>query len=158
MASKVSSTVKETRARVTQEFTENLYQHRDEELEAFVKQRQLSQHTANIDTADSTAMYELVQPHTESMNWMLEEGLDLAISNLPEIHIRPTPDFPDIPQIKFKITKVQIQKPCYGGSSEPLYPHEARELGITYDAPFYITVERQVGEGVPEVYNYPASQ
>ena len=145
MTSKASAAVQSSRAKVTKDFEDKLFEDREADLERFIQERRLSQHTPNIDTADSTPMYDLVAPHVESMNWAFEEGLDLAIKNLPTILIGPSPAVPRMPVIKYRITGLSITKPVYGNSSDILLPHQARELGITYDAPMQIHLERQVG-------------
>jgi DNA-directed RNA polymerase I subunit RPA2 len=147
MTSKVSATVQTSRAKVTKDFEDKLYEEREEDLQRFIQERRLSQHTPNIETADSQSMYDLVEPHVESMNWAFDEGMEQAIKNLPPILINPNPNVPNMPIIKYRIASISLQKPVYGNSADVLLPHQCRELGITYDAPMQIQLERQIEDG-----------
>ena len=147
MSSKLSQTVQTSRATVTKDFEDRLFEEREQDLERFIQDRRLSQHTTNTETGDSQSLYDLVEPHVGSMNWAFDEGIDMALKNLPTILINPNPNVPNMPIIKYRIASLQFQKPVYGSSSDALLPNQCRELGITYDAPMQIMLERQIEDG-----------
>lgn len=115
------------------------------------KKRLKSQFSSN-QSGDSRWQKELVEPHIESFNWMVEKdgGQDLIVKNIPTYTIRSTEEF-DIPEITYYISNVSISKPIIRDSSTGIerkqYPHICRETNTTYDSPLYITLEKRISDG-----------
>lgn len=64
------------------------------------------------------------------------------------------------PKLELKISNVTVDKPSMTterGESR-MFPHQARELGLTYDAPLSITLERRLNDGPWETLVRPSGR
>jgi DNA-directed RNA polymerase I subunit RPA2 len=86
-------------------------------------------------------LHKLVRPHLDSFNYFLTEGIQQAVTDLDPIEIMSADGHS---LLTCWIDEVQVGFPCKQTLEERLYPRECREAGISYLAPVYLKVSRQV--------------
>ncbi|DAZ96894.1 TPA: hypothetical protein N0F65_008855 [Lagenidium giganteum] len=89
-------------------------------------------------------LQKLVSPHVDSFNYMLTEGLDLAVADIAKVPIEVPGQHPmtvwiENAQIGYPTTENQIT------GERKLYPTECRQRGISYTAPLVVTLARSFG-------------
>ncbi|GAV81142.1 RNA_pol_Rpb2_6 domain-containing protein/RNA_pol_Rpb2_7 domain-containing protein/RNA_pol_Rpb2_2 domain-containing protein/RNA_pol_Rpb2_1 domain-containing protein/RNA_pol_Rpb2_3 domain-containing protein/RNA_pol_Rpa2_4 domain-containing protein [Cephalotus follicularis] len=99
--------------------------------------------------ADYSALHELVKPHIDSFDYMVDKGLEEIFRS-----IKPVQVFDSFENKKLRIflDKPEIFKPLRGGSkgmSEALLPFECRQAKISYTAKFTADVLLQYDDGPP---------
>lgn len=92
------------------------------------------------------SLLNLTKPHIDSYNFMLDKGLDMAVSDLIPLEVQ---NGEKGPILRYWIESVHIGYPCKEDDSmdSRLLPHECRERGITYAAPFTAKFGTQVNDG-----------
>ncbi len=76
-------------------------------------------------------------------------GLNLAVASLPKQYLDANPAH-GIPSLQFYIDSVSVGFPTKQKSDAAdnrLFPHECRELGITYEAPLIVNIMYTIGSG-----------
>lgn len=94
----------------------------------------------------------LIKPCIDSFNYMLEEGLALAVQDIPAQEVPLVAEGAAGPVLLFWLEDVQIGHPRKNDDSvDPrLFPGECRERELTYAAPLMATLCRRVGDGPVE--------
>jgi hypothetical protein len=101
--------------------------------------------------AATTKLNDLSQPLIESFNFLLDDGLQLAVADLPRRTIAVSTG----ESMELWLENVSIGKPTKPSGTDPrLFPSECRELGLTYAAPLTATVCRSM-EGTAETVRIP---
>lgn len=132
----------------TEIFAADLITEHKEALLKFKQQRRTGQFSHNVQTADSSSLYGLVKPHLDSFDWMFEPGggLSHAVATMPTMRIAAGEGAAAHPQVEFRIKEIKVDMPTSSSNaSHQLLPTEARQLGITYDAPLNLQLEYRVG-------------
>eukprot|EP01116_Phalansterium_solitarium_P017485 TRINITY_DN4314_c0_g1_i2.p1 TRINITY_DN4314_c0_g1~~TRINITY_DN4314_c0_g1_i2.p1 ORF type:complete len:1147 (+),score=392.00 TRINITY_DN4314_c0_g1_i2:142-3582(+) len=80
---------------------------------------------------------ELVQPHIQSYNYFLGDGMRLIVENLDKVEYEYQGH-----TLTWWIEEVNFSFPCRPGSSDDdkVFPHECREARITYGASMYARI------------------
>ncbi|OQR94074.1 DNA-directed RNA polymerase I subunit RPA2 [Thraustotheca clavata] len=92
----------------------------------------------------NTKLQKLVEPHVASFDYMIDEGLDLAVQNIAPMAI----DVGNGNKMTIWIESAQIGYPTSDASSnhaKALLPSECRQRGISYTAPLVVTLGRSFG-------------
>jgi DNA-directed RNA polymerase I subunit RPA2 len=89
----------------------------------------------------------LAQPHLESFNYFLEQGLATAVADLEPVEIQAEKGGPTL---RFWLEQPEVGKPAHTDDSveSRKFPSECRERGIHYNAPMHAYICSQiVGSG-----------
>ncbi|KAF0691980.1 Aste57867_16886 [Aphanomyces stellatus] len=100
-----------------------------------------SSSAASCPPKSNAKLQKLVEPHVASFDFMLKEGLDLAIQSILPLTI----DVGHSNKMNIWIESAQIGYPTSDGTSghsKTLLPAECRQRGISYTAPLIITLAR----------------
>ncbi|KAL0591904.1 hypothetical protein ABG067_000556 [Albugo candida] len=92
-------------------------------------------------TATNEKLVNLVSPHIESFNYLLSEGLHLAIADIARISIQ----LPGQSMLSIWVEDAQVGLPFSSNSikgEQKLLPAECRQRGISYTAPLVLTLAR----------------
>ncbi|KAK8800745.1 hypothetical protein WA158_000070 [Blastocystis sp. Blastoise] len=103
----------------------------------------------SIPDQECQKLLDVARPHVESYNFMLDEGLDLAVKDLAPQEVQAEEGGPIV---RFWIEKATIGYPVKEDDSidTRLMPHECRERDLTYASPLTLTVGRSVNHGAVE--------
>ncbi|EQC34809.1 hypothetical protein SDRG_07614 [Saprolegnia diclina VS20] len=89
-------------------------------------------------------LLKLVEPHVASFDYMLEEGLDLAVQSIAPLSM----DVGNSNKMTIWIESAQIGFPTTDASNnhaKAMLPSECRQRGISYTAPLVVTLGRSFG-------------
>ena len=91
------------------------------------------------------SLKKLFEPHVESFNFFLEEGIPQAVSGLRKVLLKINDN-----SVYMWLDNVQVGVPRRDSNAE-LLPSECRELGLTYRASVHADIYRKFGrDGEPE--------
>ncbi|EGC31907.1 RNA polymerase I, second largest subunit [Dictyostelium purpureum] len=81
----------------------------------------------------SEELKSLIQPHIDSFDFFTDHGIDLILKSNEPLYFEHKER-----QYKIKFTQLKLGKPVHNFKEKEVrfYPNEAREAGVTYDAPF----------------------
>eukprot|EP01111_Echinosteliopsis_oligospora_P018949 TRINITY_DN8941_c0_g1_i1.p1 TRINITY_DN8941_c0_g1~~TRINITY_DN8941_c0_g1_i1.p1 ORF type:complete len:462 (+),score=98.88 TRINITY_DN8941_c0_g1_i1:141-1526(+) len=106
------------------------------------------QKTSDKKVKISEELKKLWDPHIDSFNFFLEEGIPLLVKSLLPQEVR----FPKGEILEFRVVEVQIGFPHkYDDLLKPLYPTESRQTRTTYSAPCNATIARRYNGSAEEV-------
>ena len=92
---------------------------------------------------------ELARPHVGSFDFLLEEGLSLAVSDIAPREFRLKEDGP-VYRMWIESAEIGFPSKKEEGGDSRLFPRECRERGLTYGGPLVVNLRRQIGDGPEE--------
>ncbi|XP_033111120.1 DNA-directed RNA polymerase I subunit RPA2-like [Anneissia japonica] len=98
----------------------------------------------------------LTEPHIQSFNYMLEEGLMLAVQNMQPIQF----SIPSGARVTLSFQSASIGTPTVAkdnkfASTLKVFPAECRQRGITYSAKIQGSVQWICSDGMQGTTNHP---
>jgi DNA-directed RNA polymerase beta subunit len=81
---------------------------------------------------------QLIDPHIESFDYFLEEGIKEAVNNLETVSIKIPLNNNKNLLLRWGISSIEIGYPCISSTlRDEVLPHNCREGSFTYASPFF---------------------